>query len=133
MSLAKGRAEIRRRRAKCVNSMQYACRVLCRKKTPLLFDAMEFLSRPLVETFGKEEVMVKTKRGTHKLMLDLSCNCFKDTLSATLSNLASTELCEILQIKADSKLPRDTQQLLANTMWKFGVNLVGTLAVSNCR
>ena len=42
-------------------------------------------------------------------------------------------MCEILQVKVGSKLPRDTQQLLANTMWKFGVNLVGTLAVSNCR
>ena len=116
MSLAKGRAEMRQRRAKFVNLMQYACRVLCRKKTPLLIDAMEFLSRPLEERFSKEEVMVKTKRGTHKLMLDLSCNCFKDTLSATLSNLASTELCEILQVKVGSKLPRDTQQLLANRM-----------------
>ena len=73
MSWAKGRAEIRRRRATCVNLMQYACRVLCRKKTPLLFDTMEFLSRPLEERFGKEELMVKTKRGTHTLMLDLSC------------------------------------------------------------
>lgn len=133
MSLAKGRAEMRRRRAKCVNLMQYACRVLCRKKTPLLFDAMEFLSRPLEERFGKEEVMVKTKRGTHNLMLDLSCNCFKDTLSATLSNMASAELCQILQINHGSKLPRDTQQLLANTMWKFVVNLVGALVVSNYR
>ena len=104
MSLAKGRAEMRRRLAPCVNLKQYACRVLRRKKAPLLFDAMEFLSRPLEERFGKEEVMVKTKRGTHNLMLDLSCNCFKDTLSVTLSNLASTELCEILQVNAGSKL-----------------------------
>ena len=103
------------------------------EENALLFDAMEFLSRPLEERFGNEEVMVKTKRGTHNLMLDLSSNCFKDTLSATISNLESPELCAILQLRPGSKLPLDTQQRLAHIVWKFALNLEGSLAVSNLR
>lgn len=46
LGVAKSREELRRKRQQCVGAMQYATRTLCNKKNVLLFDGMEYLTRP---------------------------------------------------------------------------------------
>ena len=60
VSVAQGRAEVRKRRAQVASQMQYACRVLCRRRSLLLFDGMEHMTRPLEAAFGKMMSAVQT-------------------------------------------------------------------------
>ena len=53
--------ELLRRRQQCVGAMQYATRTLCNKKNVLLFDGMEYLTRPLEHSFEEEVRQIKTK------------------------------------------------------------------------
>ena len=131
VSVQKGREELRKRRSQCVNQMQYACRILCRQQTPLLFDGMEYLSRTLEKAFGREEVMCKTSKGTHALMEELSKGDFKTVIADLLNTFTTPELCEVLHIKAGSRVPMHTHKVVTTTLWRFTVALSGALAVSN--
>ena len=46
VSLYVGRAEMRRRRAQCTNQLQYAARVLAKRRSCAMFDGIVFLSNP---------------------------------------------------------------------------------------
>ena len=131
VSVQQGRQELNKRRSQCVNQMQYACRILCRQQTPLLFDGMEFLTMPLEKAFGREEFMCKTPKGTHALMEELSKGDFKTVICEVLKAFVDPELCEALRIKAGTRVPTHVHQLVVTSMWRCAIALSGALAVSN--
>ena len=92
---------------------------------------MEFLSRPLEESFEKMMKMVHTKRGTAAMMEDLCMGRLHAVIAKTLQLFFSRELQ--LQLRRSVPYPERTEELLASCLWKFAVALAGALALTSAK
>ena len=135
VSLSAGRAEMRKRRSQCVSQMQYAARVLARKKSCRLFDAMEFLSRPLEHQFAEESVLCKTQDGTLQLMQSLANNSGNSCVRKVMEQFQSTGLLQTLGILVDpsSRNLCLGEKTMADTAWSFALAMAGSVACSNMK
>ena len=116
--------------------MQYAAKVLSRPKSTVLFDAMEFLSRPLEKRFNDELRLAKTKSGTLAWMQGLSAGDFASTLVDIMSGLTSKEFGAIVGFSENpgqASLKLNFSLTIGRVMWRFTHSLIGSLAVSNCK
>ena len=92
-----------------------------------------FPLQPLERAFSEESVAVKTKSGTHNLMIELTANKFAQTCRELMANFSSPEFCMELNIKPVSKTEDrlSHEKFLAALMFKFVISLVGSLGLSN--
>ena len=135
LGIAAGRAEVRRRRSKCVGQMQHSARILGRRKSCRLFDGMLNLPKPLEDRFSHEQVAVKTRHGTLTMIQGLAQGGFAGTLQGIMKHFLSPGFAAALGFTTGHKSVHQLapDQAIADATWLFTVSLVGSLAVSNCK
>ena len=131
---AQGREQVNQKRRQCANALAFAARLLAQPLGMRLFKAMVIMPRPLHARMAQELEMLKTRRGTLALHLELQQGEHTLALHGLLDMLLSPAFAEQLgfpKARTPGHLQNEKEDaMVAGTCWKLAFSVIGSFATT---
>lgn len=131
VSVATARAEVRKRRAQCVASLQYTALMLSKSMSVRLWRCLIWAPRSLQRWFNDLLVRLKTRAGAKAVHVELAGGSLATEGLNLLAGLFEHDMPGLLELQADAsatqfQMKRDA--VVCACLWKYTVHLAGLVA-----
>lgn len=134
LSVAAGRAEVRKRRQKCCSILHFTCNLLCKDAGARLWRGMCHATVPLEAFFGEAIAQVKNSKGLQHLHSELSGGVMKDICLQLMQNLFSFDFGAKVDLPrcmaAQTPFLRQQNALVIGRLWAMVQHLSGQLLLT---
>lgn len=134
VSIAEGRAEVRKRRQKCCSILHYSCNLLCKDLNVRLWAGMCNITVPLEKAFSEMIGQVKTQAGLQQMYWELADGGMQEVSLQLVGHLCSNEFARTIDLPRCLDIPsnyiQEQNAIVLQRMWVMTYHLCGQLILT---